>query len=966
MSDSRERELRALTAAVTAFQRSGNLGDEVKARQRRAGRLTLWERYDEAAEEFARLAASQRLLGLRVEVGISELACAESLSRAGKLDESLAHFSAAADCLDRHGSVEERAVAHDAWLATVAQQGDRDTIAARCEVILELAPERDDLPLLRAARLRAVYHKARLLAAPDEEEDVDRLSAAEPLARAVIDEVADNPAFESRAIEGQMRMIIGRARQEQGDLAAASSEFALVAEIGLEQGLSEMSDLGMEFLGRALREVPDLGVVRFSELAERHRRAGQRHAEAVCRYQRAQCLERTRISPWSLEAAMERAKIGTGEAERAGEIFDTLGLVRKAGDAYYQAGHMLSQVCGFEEDQRPRCVEILETASQRFAATEAWWVKGLAEHLAAFVIFMHPPMPSGEERSLAYLHRSIDSFQRGDRPLEEATSRLEIAVQIGLRGEWTDDWLDAIFTWLRSHELARSATLLAHRRQDDDRRTAQMLTLVIGHLQDAAATCGGLRRWQEAIWGAAQAVKGRAFLDQQVQHEAWSHLLAVDPSLRELTGQAEMAMVALEQTEWNLQSALFTGDMERAQRLGESRDAAQQALRTYEHEQRERLDQLTRDQPDAMQLVNSEPVDPSEIQAVLRPGELYLEYLWRYGHLVRFAITADRFDIAVPDPNRMPFLTWVREASKLARHGTEEGMAANPLFMDALLGPIPAKVNTLIICPQGELAATPWHLLPFEDTTVGDRFSTSVVPAAGSFLRLRGSPPRAADAGYLGVAYNARARTDLSYLPGVDREVTMIAQQHFGDDRGSCLTSADSDTFLGLRRSVELLHVASHANRHGLHLSTTVTPVDLLDLKIRADILLLTGCEAGDFAGEDTNEFLGIVRQLLIVTHARAAIVSIAAVSEKAAPTFSDLVVAALLGHAPAAPVAQPARSLAVGAATRWARQELRRMVTSTTGSRADPLWWSPWFVVGDPAAVLTARVADPGGTHGR
>jgi hypothetical protein len=97
MSDSRERELRALTAAVTAFQRSGNLGDEVKARQRRARRLTLWERYDEAAEEFARLAASQRLLGLRGEVGISELACAESLSRAGKLDESLAHFCAAAE-----------------------------------------------------------------------------------------------------------------------------------------------------------------------------------------------------------------------------------------------------------------------------------------------------------------------------------------------------------------------------------------------------------------------------------------------------------------------------------------------------------------------------------------------------------------------------------------------------------------------------------------------------------------------------------------------------------------------------------------------------------------------------------------------------------------------------------------------------------------------------------------------------
>ncbi len=130
---------------------------------------------------------------------------------------------------------------------------------------------------------------------------------------------------------------------------------------------------------------------------------------------------------------------------------------------------------------------------------------------------------------------------------------------------------------------------------------------------------------------------------------------------------------------------------------------------------------------------------------------------------------------------------------------------------------------------------------------------------------------------------------------------------------------------------VPLLHLACHASRDGILLSKDggwTTPLDLLDLTVRADVLPLTACNAGGFSTTDNNEFLGVVRQLLVATEARTAIVSAAPVAEVAASLFADLFASAWTGRsAPGRPWNPPPNALTAGASVEWARGMMRSSV---------------------------------------
>ena len=103
-----------------------------------------------------------------------------------------------------------------------------------------------------------------------------------------------------------------------------------------------------------------------------------------------------------------------------------------------------------------------------------------------------------------------------------------------------------------------------------------------------------------------------------------------------------------------------------------------------------------------------------------------------------------------------------------------------------------------------------------------------------------------------------------------------------------------------------------------------------------------------------------MVRQLMVVTAARAAIVSAAPVAEVAGSVFADLVVNALTGRcAERRPWMDPPTSLAASAAVEWARSHMpslsRDDVRSVVGPGEGALdvrssWYMPWFVIGDPA----------------
>src|SRR5262249_36271198 len=98
-------------------------------------------------------------------------------------------------------------------------------------------------------------------------------------------------------------------------------------------------------------------------------------------------------------------------------------------------------------------------------------------------------------------------------------------------------------------------------------------------------------------------------------------------------------------------------------------------------------------------------------------------------------------------------------------------------------------------------------------------------------------PVASADGPYLGVACDPGGERA---LPGVDNLVRRLAGDHFGESGSpACLSTADCGEFFTQLRRVRMLHLACHAGRGGLLLSTEdrwTTPLDLADVGVRADV----------------------------------------------------------------------------------------------------------------------------------
>ena len=440
-------------------------------------------------------------------------------------------------------------------------------------------------------------------------------------------------------------------------------------------------------------------------------------------------------------------------------------------------------------------------------------------------------------------------------------------------------------------------------------------------------------RCPELVWGLEQIVKARSMQDQLLAREMWPRFLARDDELRRLSNELGLARVGLENR----------------QRAGQNLEAdyLHQAIAQLERALRHRLEDVA----DGVELgLASAPV-PSwrELQAVLRPGELYVGLVFcRNDLFLRCRLTADtaRFD-SVRVPELMASLlhhlvskkvTW-QQAGDVRRNAYE------------LLGLPETRIDTLLICPDRQLVAVPWHLLEPDRPRafLGDRLAIGIVPAAGALVSMRRvERPQAGGTTYLGVAHADDT------LITVDAEIENVRASYF-PQTGNCLHTGSGHLLVEETGHVGLLHVASHAYAAGLVFGErTITPITLAEISLTADVLLLTGCYLGAFDRADRNEFVGIVRQLLLATGAGAAVLSPEPVPQQAGNVFADLVVSALTGRAPGKPWEGPPEPMTVGSAVAWARLRMREM----RRARKD-LWWSPWFMVGDPATRLPAPAGE-------
>jgi tetratricopeptide (TPR) repeat protein len=924
---------------------------EARARLELATQLQRLGRGGAGFEQFRRAAELYETAGQAAWAGRALLGCASSLIAGERAQQSVEWFSRAAEQFEACGDKPGLAQAEAGRLQAQADLQQWDEIE-RSQKVLTIT-DGDQTQQARAARLIALTYQAQALAAG---RDHDGAANAAIQAASLASELGE------RELEARLRLAAGHSLRilERFPDAAAAYELAITVITALPDP-ADWEAAALKGLGAVLRDSPQTGAERLRRLAERYTSAGDERMEAICRYELALCVERIRPAQHA-ECAREYV--------RAAQLFDQAGDIGRAGDCWYRAAQAYNWLGLLHPEYREMCYEACGTAAGRFAEAGNMAGKGVAEFMAGQALRKDDPAAAPDPRSLPVLRDSVRSFARAGWAAAETGSRLAVTIELTQVGT-DDEWMASALPALRSYEAARGSLLMPQQRQRNDKQVSYGLMFLTQYLRRAWPGKGGTPQWKELAWRLEQAAKGRSFLDQHRQDEVWNSLVASDRILRDLTGRIEHLILRRDELTRRIDAALLAeqiSDKIRAQ--AEERNTISSDLENAQRQLDRRVEDVIRERPDQAALASVPPVTPAGLQACLHPGEAYLGYLWNGGSPIRSLVTSGMVRIQPADGS---WAEYVRQAVAAARDG-QTPPDISPQDAAGLLGHIPDGTDALIISPDGLLNGFPWHLVPLSGSgdagqPLGERYATAVIPAAGLLPRLRAShdanSARRPTTAYLGVACDGAAAG--APLACVDAEVQAVARDYFAaDPQSGFLTTADCHRLLEHGCSVRLLHLACHADRNGLLLSrdgTWITPVDLVNRRLRAHILLLTGCHAGDFAGHDSNEFLGVVRQLIIATRSRAAIVSAAPIPDHAAPVFADLVVSALTGHNHGRPWPVPAEPLAVGPAVAWARRSLRERSRKDVTPLIpepdafprpwDPRWWSPWFVVGDPNATI-------------
>ncbi|MEU9075433.1 CHAT domain-containing protein [Kitasatospora sp. NPDC048538] len=957
--------LRDLSEVAQGFTEAGNRGAEAAARFELGGLLLQLGRGSAAFEQLSRAAEILEQEGLASPAAQALLGCGHALTIGDRHEDSLWWFDRAirrfSSCGDKFGALEASAAKLEVladigqWTGTELSDG---LIAATEDTV---SPQ---LLKLRLVALR--YQTQERLAAGDPTGAVDPARRA----AAVVGQLGD------RDTEATFRLALAHNLRILREFGEAAHEYDIA--LTLARSLPASEDLARQALD-GLRVTLGGCADRFLEIANEYADAGDTRMEAQCRYQRARSLgqnaDESAVRSGGLTALLDLRIERAREYERAAGLFEAVGQVGEAGRSRYQAAYEYSLLGLARPEYRETCYSTCLKAVEDLEAAGDWWGAGMAEFVAGQVLRPQRPGGAPDPRRLPLLRRAAESFTHADRPVEAAAASFGLAVTLAQAGG--DEWMYTAVEALKRYEQARPSLRAPSEREINDRTVvADGARILAGKAIRSAASVSDRRVWDELVWLLSEAPKARSFQDQHLQDETWTSVAADDVTLSELMTRRQNLTRERDDLELVIAGALIGGHFSsRLPAMEEELQLQQDGLNALDHQVADRFQRLYHDEPERVELLSSPPVGPDELQALLTPGEAYLSYRWHDGTPLRSTVTRTGVTVEVA----AGITTAAVDAAVAAgREGDDlHGRGFPPT--EQLIGPLTDRIDTLIISPDSLLIGLPWHLLPAPapsapDRTLGERYTVSVVPAAGVLRHLRTHAPYAMQverkAAYLGVACNGG---DYKPLGLVDREVEITRRDFFSDEPGSaCFVTAHCEQFLTGGCDVGLLHLACHAEPHGLLLSldgTWTRPTDLLSVPGRrfgADVVLLTGCSTGDFSQRENNEFLGVVRQLIVATGARAAVVSLAPVPDEAGLLFADLFVSALCGTGPNRPWPAPDRPLTVGPAVAWAQQTMRRRVRerdvealipgSDEAYPTDPAWWSPWFVVGDPKAKTTGR----------
>lgn len=894
-----------------------------------------------ASDEMERAGRLFAELDAPFEASMALLNAAIARNNADGARASLELFEAAQAQVDRaasrppppgHDLGDVRIRVQAAWLdALIELEGDdpsggiAEAALRRCDEVLALTADcRDGVAVF--ARHTAHYHRVRLLVRRN------RFVDALPSARAVLDHRQSDDDAEWRPIARQMHTAIAAAQLELGQRADAGEHFVSAARLAVPDHDVLTVDLVLLGLNRAFRRDPGTLADLVEDLPAAFAAAGDRASTARLVFAHAQARDMTPGAP-----DLDRTLSIIAEYRAAADMFAGLGEVGREANGRYGAGHALSNAALLHEEHRDGALAELEHAERLFRTVANWHGAGIALMGQGELLNRWYPDVVREDARVARLSAAtVEAFERAGRPAEEASARLMQAVDTAMHSADPDLFVERCSAAFEANERGRASRILPTDRTFHDGSVGRMITLLAKRTTELLADRADDPRTADLVWGLDQIAKSRTMSDDLAAPAQWQEFLTRDPVLADATRRVEKTQLALEEALRNGRPAI----------AGDARNALDAARR----EQHRRLEELADESPTALDLTSVAPVDLRAVRELLGPGEVFVSLTSCRDDLyfrIRLTSTGCEVDV-VEAPGSLRSLIKRRESTSSA---DEQRLRVQ---MRSLLGSL-SGTTTLIVCPDPALAAVPWHLLDAGDGhLLGDRMATGVIPAAGVLAQLRHVRSRPApDTDYLGIADESGT--------SAAAETGFIRDRYF-PRTGRTVTTRDGRDLTGIHGRVGLLHIGTHAYAGGLTFGDrSVTPIDLAGMDLAADLLLLTGCYMGAFAHDDNNEFFGIVRQLLVATGARAAVVSAERIPDKAPVRFADLLVAALTGSSAGRPWGAIA-PMPVGEAVRWARLMMRELGRAALDDPAERAYWlparrlpswSPWFVVGDPGARL-------------
>ena len=300
--------------------------------------------------------------------------------------------------------------------------------------------------------------------------------------------------------------------------------------------------------------------------------------------------------------------------------------------------------------------------------------------------------------------------------------------------------------------------------------------------------------------------------------------------------------------------------------------------------------------PSLLQARREPPPTPSleEVQALLRPESVLLQYHFFDDELIAWAVTAGGTR-AVRTPG-VPGLTG--DSSRFLRACADRGSPADERndiaagLAQLVLAPSEQELrdsSRVVIVPHARMGLLPFHLLPFDGDALGARRAVSYLPASSVAPRWQAhaKPRLGSDAVVVGDPAYAPDRK-LPRLDGARAEAVEVARL-LG---APALVGADATraAVAGRIGGARAAHFATHglvpqASPNSAQLALageeSLTIADLMGLDTELDLAVLSACDTGRGSATAGGEVIGLTRALL-AAGARDVVVSLWPVDDAA------------------------------------------------------------------------------------